>query len=198
MPPLFVTVAVEGLTDVPVARRLLQHVGFDSGPEHITSGKARLDVRLGGYNAAARHHEWLVLRDLDHDGECAPELIGRRLPRPAARMCLRIAVRATEAWLMADAVPLAGFLGVRRSLVPPRPDDLDDPKAVLVGLARYSRKRAIRDDMVPAVGTTARVGPGFAARVIEFATGEWRPGVASGVSPSLAKAVTALRRWAHP
>jgi hypothetical protein len=65
------------------------------------------------------------------------------------------------------------YFGVSRHHVPADPESLHDPKAALVDLARRSRVRAVRDDMVPPPGTTARVGPGFVARVITFADTEW-------------------------
>ncbi|MDI7267109.1 MAG: hypothetical protein QME96_03845 [Myxococcota bacterium] len=191
------TVVVEGKTDVPVAARLLEFAGLVVGPVHVSRGKDRLDSRLAGYNAAAQRAEWLVLRDLDHDAECGPELARRLLPRPSAGMRLRIAVREVEAWLMADHAAISAFLGVERRMIPTHTERLDDPKRLLVQIARRSRNRAIRDDMVPAERTSARVGPGYSGRIIDFAQNHWRPRVAARRNPSLAKCIVALRRWAR-
>jgi hypothetical protein len=191
--PPIVTVAVEGLADIPVVERLLATVGLGVGPVHVLGGKDKLDGRLNGYNNAARHAPWLVLRDLDSDAACAPELVSARLGSPSAGMHFRIAVRATEAWLMADRQRLARFLGVPEARVSAAPEALTDPKRTLVDLARRSRFRAVRDDMVPARATSAQVGPGYTSRITEFVQEYWRPAVAARLSPSLAGCLGSLR-----
>jgi hypothetical protein len=192
--PLVVTVAIEGPGDVPLVERLLETVGLDVGNVYVLGGKATLDRRLAGFNHAARHAQWLVLRDLDSDAACAPELKAELLPTPGAHMCFRIAVRAAEAWLLADRERIAPFLGIPRERVSAAPESLDDPKQAVVNLARRSRFRAIRADMVPATGTSARVGPGYTSRIVEFARDHWRPKVAARHSPSLAACVRSLER----
>ncbi|MBI5529673.1 MAG: hypothetical protein HY897_25385 [Deltaproteobacteria bacterium] len=107
-------------------------------------------------------------------------------------MRLHIAVRAVEAWLLADVDGLHRFLVVPRTLVPPDPESLDRPKADLVAIARHSRSRAIREAFVPAAGTTAAVGPGYTTMLAEFALHHWRPGVAAARSPSLARLIRYL------
>lgn len=187
---------VEGDGDVPIARRLLEAVGLEIGEVYGLNGKDRVDQRIPAYNAAARFAKWLVLRDLNGDATCAPELLRNLLPHPSPGMCFRLAIRAAEAWLMADRARMAAFLGVPVARVPANPDQLRDPKSTLVNLARRSRRRAIRTDMVPPRGLSSRVGPGYTARVIEYASGHWRPLVAADVSPSLARAFAAMQTWA--
>jgi hypothetical protein len=191
-----IPVLVEGDTEVPIVDKLLALVGTEVGTVYGLKGKDRLDQLLPKYNQAARFGRWFVLRDLNGDGVCAPDLVQRLLPHPATHMCFRVAVRASEAWLLADRERICEFLAVRTGRVTENPDDLRDPKQRLVNLARDSRRRAIREDMVPARGTSARVGPGYTARIIEFATTRWRPEVAAVRSPSLTKCIAALRRWA--
>jgi len=84
-------------------------------------------------------------------------------------MCLRLAVHAAESWLLADSARLAAFLGVSAARLPGDPDRLPDPKGTIVDLARHSRKPDVREDMVPRLGSSARVGPGYASRIMEFA-----------------------------
>jgi hypothetical protein len=192
-----VNVVVEGDTDLPVARAILKHVGLEPGLEIDCGGKARLDQRLPGYSAAAAHSPWLVLRDLDTDAACAAALVHRLVPRPARRLCLRIAVHAVEAWLLADADRMAQFLHVQPAQVPAAPDDLRDPKQALVNLARRSTRPAIREDMVPGRKASRPVGPGYEARIIEFASKHWRPARASARSPSLHRCIDALRGLAR-
>jgi hypothetical protein len=195
MPP--VNVLVEGVTDEAVARRLLDQVGLRCGTVYGKEGKGALVRRLPNYNQAARFVPWLVVVDLDRDAECAPPFVERVLPHPAERMVLRVAVRAVEAWLLADAERIAAFLGVGAALVPPEPDAEDDPKRTLVNLARRSHRGAIREDVVPRERSGGRVGPGYAGRLIEFVAGtgrSWRPEVAARRSDSLRRCVEALQR----
>ena len=120
------------------------------------------------------------------------------LPTPAPHMHLRVAVHAIEAWLLANAEHLAALLHIPRARIPVLPDAEDDPKSTLVGLARRSRSPTIREDMVPRPGRGAKVGRGYAGRIIEFvATAHphaWRPAVAAEHSDSLRRCLDALRR----
>ena len=187
---------LEGDTDVPIVERLLEFVGLQLGTVYGLRGKNWIDARLRNYNRAALYGRWFVLRDLNGDADCAPSLIRTVLPEPATGMCFRVAVRTAESWLLADRQSAAKFLGVGVSTIPNEPDSLPNPKQTLVNLARRSRRRAIREDMVPVRGTSSRVGPGYSSRIIEFATNLWRPGIAVERSPSLSRCVAALQRWA--
>jgi len=181
-----VTLVVEGTPDAAVARRLLQEVDLESGYEYITNGKGALDRKLAGYNNAARFSCWLVLRDLDHDAECAPTLSRLLLPSPSPHMRLQVSVRAVEAWLLADADAVSEALAISVARVPRDPETIPDPKNALVALARRSRKKAVREAVVPPHGTTARVGPGYSEFLTQFASLAWRPDVAAQRSESLA------------
>ena len=192
--PATITVVVEGPSDLAVLKRLLRDAGLSISHQYVQGGKAAMDANLARYNHAARFSTWLVLRDLDHDAACAPELRQRLLPAPAAGMRLHIAVRAVEAWLLADAERIAEMLSVRRGLVPLEPDRLDDPKGSMLDLARQSRRSEIREAMLPAPDTTARVGRGYATILAEFANDRWRPEVAATRSPSLSRLFAFLNR----
>jgi hypothetical protein len=192
---LAVTVAVEGITDEAVARRLLEHAGHGAGAVYVAGSKSLLDPRLGAYNSAARHGYWFVLRDLDHDAPCAPTLVAAKLPAPAPLMAFRIAVPHVEAWLLGDAEAIAAHLAVAALHIPGDPECLDDAKQSLVNAARRSRSRRTQTAMVPRPGSTAQVGPGYTRRVLEFVQREWRPDVAATRCPSLASCLAALRQW---
>ena len=187
---------LEGDGDVPIARRLLESVGLDIGTVYGLNGKNRVDAQIAAYNSAARFAKWLVLRDLNGDASCAPLLVRDLLPQPSRGMCFRIAVRAVEAWLLADRQRIAAFLRVPVARVPRSPDQLRDPKTAVVNLARRSRRKAIQADMVPARGLSSKVGAGYTARLIEYASDHWRPIVAADASPSLNRALAAMRGWA--
>lgn len=192
---LVVSTVVEGPTDAAIVTRIVQLAGLQVGTIYPQGGKHHLDRRLAGYNNAAKFGPWLVVRDLNGDAPCAPALVDRILPAPGRFMILRIAVRAAEAWLLADREGIARFLAIASERIAVSPEDLVDPKRELVNLARGSRRRSIRDDMVPQEGTTGRVGPGYPGRIMEFARDSWRPEVAAQQSPSLARCIAALARW---
>jgi hypothetical protein len=177
--------AVEGLADEAVLRRLIVEAGGEVGPIYGKAGKAHLLKQLGGYNRAAAVAPWVVLIDLDHDASCAPPFRTTCLAMPAGQMCLRVVVREIEAWLLADREHLAKYLGVSVALTPREPEGIADPKGVLVQLARRSRRRDIREDMVPRPGGGRQVGPAYSARLIEFVETRWRPGEAARHADSL-------------
>lgn len=188
-----VTVACEGDGDVPIAKRLLEHVGLAMGTHYPCDGKGNLDKRLNAYNNAAKHAPWLVLRDLDTDADCAPTLVSEKLPTPGSQMAFRIAVRAAEAWLMADRERFATFFGVPITKVPREPESVRDPKTELLNLARRSKRREIRESVPVQKGMSSRVGPGYVEKIGAFATDHWRPDIAAVAAPSLAACIRRLR-----
>lgn len=198
--PISISSAVEGLVDEEVLRRLVEYVGAFPGPVHGKHGKQYLRQRLDGYNQAARFSPWVVLVDLNNDAHCAPPLRQAWLPRPAARMCFRVAVRAVEAWLLADRERIAGFLRVPVARIPVDPESVNDPKRFTVDLARHSVNRDIREDMVPRPGSGRAVGPAYTSRIIEFVSDRqvgWRPAVAARSANSLRRCLDCLRNLAR-
>lgn len=191
-----IAAAVEGLVDEAVVRRLTAHVGAALGDVHGRRGKAYMRERIAGFNNAARHAPWFILVDLDGDADCAPPLRTAWLPNPSPRLCFRIAVREVEAWLLADGERLADFLRISRARIPSDPERLASPKAQMVTLARNSRRRDIREDMIPRPGSGRGEGPAYASRLIEFVTTHWRPDEAARHSDSLRRAIDCLRRLA--
>lgn len=194
MPPVYVSAAVEGLVDEAVVQRLIEHAGGVPGPVYGKNGKPALRSRVRGYDNAARHAPWILLVDLNAEQECAPQLRAAWLPAAAPQLCFRVAVRAIEAWLLADPERMARFLRIAKTRVPREPESVQDPKRALVDLARASRLRAIREDMVPREGSGRPVGPAYVSRVIEYVRSEWRPDVAASRSESLRRAIACLQR----
>ena len=192
-----VTGAVEGDLDEAVLRRVVSCVGITLGTVHGRQGKPALLQSVRGYNNAAPYAPWIVVVDLDRDCDCAPPCHQKWLPSPAPLMCFRVAVRAIEAWILADRTRAARVLGVNSARVPPDPDGLDDPKDALVNIARRSRRRSVREGLVPREGSSRRVGPLYNAILSEFvqdASEGWRPESAMENSQSLVRCVEHLRR----
>lgn len=97
---------------------------------------------------------------------------------------------------MADRIRLAHFLSVPATRIPIDPEQVIDPKAALIDVARRSRKRAIVADMVPRPGSGRTIGPAYNSRLTEFVydiTNGWRPEIASRHASSLARTITRLQ-----
>ena len=111
-------------------------------------------------------------------------------------MRFRVVVRSIESWLLADAERFSAFMGIRQALIPRDPESLPHPKDSVVALARQSRWRAVREDMVPRERSGRRVGPAYTTRLIEFAQSRdrgWRPEVAAKCAPSLCRCIERVR-----
>lgn len=188
----WVSAAVEGMTDEAMAHRLVHACGGRGARVHVKGGAGPLLNRLRGYNQAALHSPWLVLTDLDKSFPCAGDLVRTWLPGPSAGMCLRVAVRSIEAWVLADRVACARFLGVAQKRIAPEPESLLDPKGFIVDLARSSTKRDIRLGLVPPLRSGRRVGPVYASELAGFIAELWDPHRAADRSPSLARCLNRL------
>ena len=187
-----VNILVEGMADEPVAKRLLKHVGLEVGVVYGRKGKPHVLQRSLAYNEAAKVAPWFVLLDLDTDTQCASQAIAQWLPNPSEGMRFRIAVRAIEAWLMADRESIASFLYVASSKIQHAIELDPNPKQTLINIARTSRNKGIRDDIVPRQESGATVGPLYVAQLTEFAEKHWRPDVAQEHSKSLQRCIDAL------
>lgn len=186
--------AVEDEISDYVLRRMLRDVeGVAVGTTYRRGGFGYLRKTISGWNNAAKGTPFAVLTDLDRYA-CPSELINDWLTVPKhPNLLFRIAVREVEAWLLADQAAMASFLGISVDALPQRPDDLQDPKSVLVELAKRSRHSLIRDSLVPRRDSTAKQGPGYNGCLAWYVQTEWTPEVARQSSPSLDRA---LQRFA--
>lgn len=185
-------IAVEGDTDEAVARRLFSHCGLLPYTILGRLGKSHLLERLPNYNRNSYYFPWVIIVDLDQDAACASIFRANLVSQEGPFMCIRVAVRAVEAWLMADRVRCARLLQVSQSLIPSDVDGLADPKEQFVSLARRSRSRSVSAQLVPRPGSGRKVGPGYASAIIEFAERRWDPEIAAQASPSLARSLRSL------
>ncbi len=169
---------------------------MQAGLLRVHGGKADLLKKLPGYNAASRHMHWLILLDLDQEAGGCPALYIRQCldQERAGKFCLRIAVQALEAWLLADIEQLAAYLGVAAGNFPANPDAEPNPKHTLLEIVRRKcRKAALRSDLLPRPGSGAKVGPAYPGRIQEFVRqSPWRPEAAAKRSDSLRRCLDAL------
>lgn len=192
--PIPINLAVEDALSEAVLRVLLNSSDkpYAVGACYTQAGFGYLRKSIRGFNNAAKGCPFLVLTDLDSTG-CAPELMQEWLPDEIHKNLLfRVAVRSVEAWLLGHREGIAGFLGVSASAISESPDDLPNPKAALIELARRSRKSGVAEDLVPRAGMTSVQGPNYNGRLISFVAKGWRPELAMKNSPSLARTLRAL------
>ncbi len=186
-------IAVEGTLDEYVLRKVARDFGVAILNCYGKRGKNNIKNNLNGYNHAAGFTNWVVLVDLNNTAECAPALAEDWLPNPNVNMVFCVAVQEIEAWLLADTTNFSGFLKVSPSNIPPVPESIEDPKKLIVSLARKSGSRIIRGDLVPPEGSTAQVGPSYNECLKSFVNYNWDIATAADKSPSLLRLITHLR-----
>lgn len=163
-----------------------------AAPTVNTRGVTKLVKAFPRYSQFARNGAH-VLCIADSDGKCPANLILEWLPngRPS-RLLLRVAVSEGESWALGDRQGVAGFFQVPLSSVPAAPDQLPDAKRELLRIAKRSRVRQFRDEMLsPAMAD--RQGAGYNVHLKRFVKTTWNPLAAEQQSPSLRRAMDRVR-----
>lgn len=156
-----------------------------------TKGVTKLIPALVRYQEQAQHIQ-PVLCIADTDRKCAVELLAAWLPRPHhERLLLRLAVTEAESWLIADREGFADAFQVPLNKLPQNPDEVDDPKRTVLTLARRSKQRLIRDEVVSA-GDPSKQGTGYNTHLRNFVLDRWSAHRAAQISPSLRRAMNRL------
>lgn len=188
-----VTLAMaEGPPDLAALRKLLHVCQLRAKKSLDMRGRDNLLKRLEAIAKKGRAvgHQgefWVVgLCDLERDYPCPGALLTRFEPLPQT-ICLRIAVRSLEAWLLADHVGFASHSGVPQRKLPPHPEELDGVKLKLIDLAKTGRF-AGRD-----LRHHNRQGSDYVRTVTEYIQKQWNPARAAERSPSLQRSLSRLR-----
>lgn len=159
------------------------------------TGSGYLKKKLEGFNNAAKGIPFIILTDLDQT-ECAPLLFTSWFNfQKNDNLLFRIAVREVESWVMAHQAAFSSFFGISGIKIPGNTDAVDDPKRYLINLASKSKKRILRESIVPRPGSTARIGPDYNGVLIEFVQSRWKVKEALKHSPSLKKAFSAINNF---
>lgn len=160
------------------------------------NGFGYIKKNIKGFNQAAQGSPYLVLTDLDR-ADCPITLIrdwlGGQPKHP--NLLFRIAVREVESWLLADFRAFSQFFGVDVAKIPRNPDRIEDPKQDLINLVRKSKKKNLRQAIVPDRGSTAKVGKDYNAPLLRFVSEQWRVRDAMNQSESLKRTVLALENF---
>jgi len=155
-------------------------------------GNDQIQKKISGFNNAAKGMPYLVLTDLDN-ADCPLVILSEWLTQPKhPNLLFRIAVKEVEAWLLAHREAFAQFLGISVDLIPGDADRIPDPKQCLINLAKKSKKRNLREAIVPERNSTAKIGKDYNRPLIEFVNESWQVASAQTNSPSLKRAMNAL------
>lgn len=187
-------VYVEGDTDVPFVKRICESAGIVLREEPVpVGGKDKLDPLLPKLAQSGRHRPLLAFRDLDQDAVSASAWLAANVHplHPGTFFHLRLAVRAIEAWFLADRACAAACLRVAATAIPLRPDGEDDPELAIVSLARRSTSGTLKASLVPGPGMSRKAGPGYEGWLIGSAA-DWSLHRARHNSPSLARTLDRL------
>jgi hypothetical protein len=189
-----INLVYEDILSEAVLRKLITNSRkkYQIGISYNAYGCGRIKNKINGFNNAAKGMPYLVLTDLD-EYECPPVLISHWFAGAIHNNLLfRVAVREVEAWLLACRNSFATYLGVSENKIPADVDAIQDTKQFLVNLAKRSRKRRIKLDIVPQEGSTAKVGPAYNDRLVYYVENIWDVATACQNSLSLRKAVAAI------
>lgn len=181
------------LTEMVLERILRDVPDLLISQRYTGRGEGYIKKNMAAFNHAARVIPFIVVLDLDDEG-CPVEKKERLLSVPRhPNLLVRVAVKETEAWLLADRLNLAAFLGISEAIIPRNVENIADPKETLINLARRSPKRATRDALVPLSGSTAKVGRGYNDCLTSFVSEHWDIEAACMESRSLHRAIKEIQ-----
>ncbi|HIK15203.1 MAG TPA: hypothetical protein IGS53_07960 [Leptolyngbyaceae cyanobacterium M33_DOE_097] len=189
-----INLAVEDALSEAVLRSMLNQSRrpFTVGNCLSRGGYGYLKKIIPGINHAAKGMPYLVLTDLDN-ADCPLAIISSWLSQPKhPNLIFRVAIIEVEAWLLAHREAFSEFLGISANSIPSNVDEIPDPKQLLINLARKSPRRSVRDAIVPAPGSTAKIGKDYNGQLIQFVQQSWQVDSAKINSQSLQRAMNAI------
>lgn len=189
-----INLAVEDALSEAVLKEMLKQTNrpFLVGRCLSRGGYGYLKRIIPGLNQAASGMPYLVLTDLDN-AECPVAIISSWLTQPKhPNLIFRVAIREVESWLLAHREAFADFLGIATDLIPVNVDEISDPKQCLISLVRRSKKRKLKEAIIPNPNSTAKIGRDYNAQLIQFVQSSWQVKIAQNNSPSLQRAMSAL------
>ncbi|SMF95363.1 protein of unknown function [Methylomagnum ishizawai] len=191
MPGIYL--AAEDQLSIAVAEKLLLSIdpAFEIEQPFPLRGNQELKRRMAAFNNIARSTlPVLVLTDLDaHPCPSALVQAWRGKERFSPNLLFRIAVRETEAWLLADRESFSAYTGIPIDKITQTPEDESDPKGELLRLIRrHCKNRELKAALLPTPGAAAKVGLGYNDALCRYVRGHWSPQSAAALAPSLVRA----------
>lgn len=158
-------------------------------------GKIKRDILK--YNNAAKYKTFLIITDLDKK-ECAVSLIKDWFgnTEKEENLIFRVAVKEIDAWILSDKKGISKLLNISPDIIPSEPETIEDPKELLMQIAKKSKNREIREEFPPK-DSYAHQGPLYNILLTAFVNDEWNLKDAMQHSKSLEKAYNALKRFAE-
>ena len=188
-----VILAVEDELSEAVSRQILKRFNIEIWDTILGEGYTYLQQKAMEFNRSASGTAIFMLTDLDSDQNCPPRLIQSWIKGALnPQFFFRVAVMEVESWVMADRIGFAAFLSVPWHRIPSPTDSILNPKEFLLSLARRSKKKTIREALVPAQGTTLNVGNEYNTLLSEFVREHWNLERAATASPSLKRTLDRL------
>ena len=196
MSAIHITLAVEDELSERVARKMLRQSEQEFAVTQCLGKKGfgYLKSRINKLNQAAKGLPFFVLTDQDNG--CPPDKIREWLRDEIhPNMIFRIAVMEIESWIMAHRAAFAEFLEIPKEKIPLQTDEIPDPKQFLLNLARKSRAHRLKQDLLPAGGSTSTQGPDYNGRLCLFVDEYWDVHQARLHSESLNRACIRLQAF---
>ena len=193
---MYFNLLVEGYVDEALAKKVISSCGHcHSGVTYGIKGWTYIQAKAKSFDQTCFGVGLLTLVDLmDTKEECPSVVLNDWVPNRNPLHIFRVVIREAESWILADRESIAEFLAVPLVKIPASPEELDDPKRSLINLARTSRKKAIREALVPRDGTSASEGPLYSSEITKYIEEQWDPQRASAHASSLAKSILRLRQ----
>lgn len=152
-----------------------------------TQGITKLIPSLPRYLQQAKLQPILCVAD--SDGKCVRELLEKWLPASLPdEFSLRLAVPESESWLLADRHGFSAYFEIPEKLISRRPDEEPDAKRHLLNLAKRSKTRLLRQEVVSPTDTN-KPGNGYNLHLCHFVRTSWSASRAGEHSPSLARTI---------
>lgn len=195
--PLYIDIVSEDEPSGEIIKAILKlrQNDFLVSGNHIMKGIGNIKKRAIPYNnAAAAGMPFFILADADN--LCPVKIIQNWFKDNPIHenLFFRVAVHEMESWILADSANLAKALKISEAIIPPKPDELENPKETLFNLARKSRKKEIRLG-IPPKDNFAKIGPDYNSILSNFIQNAWDINSAMQNSPSLARAVKRFMAW---
>ena len=188
-----VILAIEDRLSDAVATKILEKFGIEIVERIGFQGKSHLERKTPEFNRAANGITVFMLTDLDSPRDCPPGLIRSWIKGSLnPKFFFRVAVMEVESWVMADRIGFAAFLSIPLHRIPSSTDDILNPKEFLISLARRSKRKTVREALVPTQGSTLSIGNQYNTLLSEFVQDHWNLERAATASPSLKRTLDRL------
>lgn len=189
-----INLVVEDILSEVVLKKIITD-DFIIGPSYGKKGKDYIKNKLSGFNNAAKHSIWLVLVDLDNE-TCPPDLIKQWMSNITkdVNLIFRVAVKEVETWLLADRTNFSKYLGISKDRIRPDVESIQNPKEFIIELAKKSKKRNIKEDIIPDKNTSVKIGKNYNNCLTDFVVNKWDMSEARKISKSLDKTIKAITK----